>query len=441
MAGLGLGTIMVQRAELQQKLQLTPQQRQLVSLIELSDDQVVGYLDDLVRDNPALERAIEGMASVRAISKGLVRRSEDDLPPIEDRYTVSADLEEQLVEQLRLERTTEEEARAGEQIIFNLNHHGLLAIPLEEVAELAGVELDDARDAQELVMRLDPEGCGASSLEDYLVYMVLKECPGDEDFERIIREHLPALNRKKYKAIGAALDLDPEDVEEYHSMLLKVDPFPARKFAGIQVDYVSATIEVSRDPESKRWVVTMTEPPRTQLRIAPGYEAKVAAMPEGPAKREAVQQLERARWVVQNMAERHSLVKQIAEQAVQFQRGFFERGPDAMQNFTMASLSEVLRRDTSTISRAIMGRYLKHPGGVMPLRELFVNRGSSTDVSEAKLHKLLRELIEKEDKASPLSDDAIAGLLKKRGVSASRRTVAKHRDRIGIPSSRDRRKG
>jgi RNA polymerase sigma-54 factor len=438
MAGLGLGTMLVQRAELQQKLVLTPQQRQLVSLLELSDDQVAGYLDEIVRDNPALERAIEGMSALRSVNKGSVRRSDDDLPPIEARLSASSDLEEHLYNQLRLERTSDEERRAAHQIIFNLDHRGLLAIDLEEIARLAEVELSDAEDAQWVVMRLEPEGCGASSLEDYLVFMVQERYPEDEDFPKIIRKHLHSLMRKKYEAIGKDLGLDPEDVEEYHNMLADIEPWPARRYSDAEPDFIQPCMEVFFDKESNRWRVRMAEPSRTKLRIDPKYEAKVEAMPDGPEKKEAQEQLEQARWVVQNMEERHSLVKQIAELAVAHQRGFFERGDTAMQNFTMASISETLRRDTSTISRAVMGRYFTHPHGVMALRDLFVNRGASTDVSEAKLHQVLRDLIDKEDKHNPLSDDALAVLLKKKGINASRRTVAKHRDRIGIPSSRDR---
>lgn len=424
----------------QQSLTLTPMQRQLVEMIELPDVAMEGYLDEVVSSNPALSRVVDTGRGTE-VGKAFARRATDeDLPPIEDRMSASADLLEHLADQFRLELTTDEEREAGMYILGNLDGRGFLGVPLEDVAFEAGVTLADAESAQLVVMGLDPSGCGASNLRQYLTYMVQEQWPEDPFFPEIIRDHLEELTRGRYAPIAKALDMDAEDVEEYHRMLREeVGSTPARGYADCEADYVRPSMDVVRDPESGEWRVEMHDASRSQVKLDPSYEARVRALPRGAARDEAIEKLEQARWVMRCLEERHSLVKQVAEIAVKRQHLYFELGADHLHNLTMAEVGEVLQRDTSTISRAVTGRYFRWAGGTVALRELFANRGSGQDTSEAGLHAAIRQIVAGEDKRCPLSDDAIADQLIKSGLSGvARRTVAKHRERIGIPSSRDR---
>ncbi|MCB9663956.1 MAG: RNA polymerase factor sigma-54 [Alphaproteobacteria bacterium] len=438
MIGLSLRPSLQLRAELRQTL--TPQQRQLVDVLELPDVSVAGYLEEVLVSNPALTRSPD-MPLGREVRKAFARRpSEDDLPPIESRMSASSDLMEHLLDGLRLERTTEAERLGGHMIVGNLDEHGLLAVPLEEIAREVELSLQEMEDAQWVVMRLDPSGCGATDLVHYLRFMVEQTWPEDPYFPEIVQHHLEDLKRGRFDDIGRALDIDPEDVEEYLRMLVEeIDPYPARGFSDADPDYVRPCMDVVKG-EDGQWRVEMHEPPRAPVRIDPGFEARLRAIEDAAERREALEKLEQARWVIRSLEERHSLVKQVAELAVQGQHDFFELGPQAMVNLTMAEVAEKLGRDTSTVSRAVMGRYFSWDKGVMALRELFANRGGGQDTSEAALHAAIQAICDKEDKRRPLSDDAIAKLLLKQGLTGvARRTVAKHRERIGIPSSRERR--
>lgn len=438
MIGMSLSTRLSQRMELRQTL--TPQQRQLVEMLEVPDASLTGYLEEIVAQNPALKRVVERGGGTQDQSRGSVRREEDERTPLEGRLAATEDLMEHLWDQFRLERTTDEEVRAAIHIMGNLDRRGILGMSLEEVAEVAEVDVSDAEDAQWLVMRMEPEGCGASSLTEYFVFMVKKLWPEDPFFVDIVSNHLSQLQKKRFRAIAKAMDLDPEDVEEYHSMLSEIDPWPARGFAEIEEsNYVQPCMEVFFDDETNRWAVRMFDDAKVHVRVDKKFEAKVEAIEDAVERKAAKRQLEEARAVILNLEQRHSLVKQVAEIAVRHQAAFFERGPEELKNLTMVSVGEVVRRDTSTISRAVMGRYFRWEKGVMALRDLFVNRGGGVEASEAKLHRALRVVIEGENKKKPLSDDAIAKALKEQGFKISRRTVTKHRERIGIPSSRERR--
>lgn len=437
--GMSLRPGLHMRAELRQTL--TPQQRQLVDVLELPDVSVDGYLEEMLVQNPALTRVVDGRLG-REVRKSFARRAtDDDLPPMEARLSASSDLMEHLLEQFRLERTTDEERNAGMMILGNLDEHGLLAMDLEDVAFEARAPIEAAEGAQWIIMRLEPMGCGAIDIVHYLSFMVQEQWPEDPFFPDLIRHHLEDLKRKRFDHVGRLMGLDPEDVEEYHRMLVEeVDPYPARNYADVQPDYVRPCMDIVRDEESGTWVVEMREAAKAPVKLDPRFEEKIRQIDDAAERKEALEKLEQARWVVRSLEERHSLVKQVAELAVEAQQGFFEHGETHLHNLTMADVAEKLGRDTSTVSRAVMGRYFRWEAGVMALRDLFVNRGGGQDTSEAKLHACIQELIDGEDKRKPLSDDAIAKLLKKRGLTGvARRTVAKHRERIGIPSSRDRR--
>jgi len=453
---LGIRTQLVQRAELRQVL--TPQQRQLVDVLELPDSSIDGYLRELVANNPALQRRpdasfVRDLRSTTTKGRAAAPAGDEDLPPPEARVTEDEDLMAHLVDQFRLERSTEAEAVAAWQIMGNLDGYGLLEMPLEEVAERAGVPLHDAESAQMIIMALEPLGCGANDLSHYLRFMVELQWPEDPFFPEIVGDHLDDLRRKRFDRVAKALDMDVEDVEEYHRMLVEeVDPFPARGFAsndapGAAVgqhgqEHVRPTMDVVEDEEAEGGLkVVMHDEARAPLRINPKFEREIAALPDGPEKKEAMERLDQARIVIRSLEERHSLVKQITELAVRAQKPFLLTGDRAkLQNLTMAEVADEVRRDTSTVSRAVAGRYYQWGPQTLALRDLFVNRGGGQDTSADALKAAIQQIIDDEDKKRPMSDAAIAKELKKRGLDGvARRTVAKYRDLMLIPSSRDRR--
>ncbi len=439
MAGLSLGLHTQQRME--QRQLLTPQQRILVDMLELPEAHLDRYLDEMMRGDSGLQRVGDTRFGGAAVNKAFARRAtDDDLPPPEARVTAAPDLMAHLLDQVRLERTTDKERDAAFVIIGNLDGHGILDLPFEMVCLEARCSPQEAEDAQWIVMRLDPPGCGASDVAQYLQFMVEQQWPEDPDFPLILRDHLDDLRRKRFDRIAKAMDLDEEDVEEYHRMLAEeVDPWPARNYSDPDTDFVRPSMEVVRDAESGAWVVQMLEAARPPVRVDPALERRIRETPSGPEREELLRRYHHAQWIVKGLEERHSLVKQIADVAVAEQRDWFEQGESALRNLTMADVAERVRRDTSTVSRAVSGRWFQWEGRVHRLRDLFANRGGGQDTSEKALHDAIRRLVDAESPKRPLSDDELAKRLLADGMTGvARRTVAKHRERIGIPSSRDR---
>lgn len=413
-------------------------QAQRAQVLEASDDGLEARLAYLVKQNPALRW--RGPARPRGeMQKGFARGVETDGAPLEARWSVSADLMEKLLDDYRLERTTQEERAAGVWIIGNLDHRGLLASTLEEIAEAAEVSMADVESAQKKVMELEPEGCGATDLLHYLEYMVRKMYPEDPWFPDLVAMHFDEIKGRKYKRIAEAMELDIEDVEEYASMLADVPPWPARGYGSNPMEHIIPTLDVVRDEVSGALRVEISDPPKARVMIDPRFEEGIKELEVGERK-EARQALDEARAIVQQIEERHSLVKQIAEIAVREQRAYFDRGAEFLRSLTMKDVADRVQVDASSVSRAVKGRYYMFDGQVSELRSLFAHRSKPGKVSETKLHALLRSIVKGEDPRKPLTDVEIRDELRRRGISEARRTIAKHRIRAGIPSSRERKK-
>jgi RNA polymerase sigma-54 factor len=414
-------------------------QAQRAQVLESSSDALEARLAYLVKENPALRW--RGPARPRgAVDKSYARGPDPDMAPLEARWAASTDLMEILLNDYRLERTTPEEREAGAWIIGNLDHRGLLATTLEEISERTEIPLASVQSAQAKVMELEPEGCGATDLLHYLEFMVRKLYPEDPWFPDLVALHFDDIKSKKYKRIAESMELDIEDVEEYASMLGDVDPWPARGYGEDPMEHIVPTMDVVRDPETGALKVEFHDPPKARVMIDPRFEDKILAMEDADKRREARQALDEARAVVQQIEARHSLVAQIAKLAVREQRAYFDRGAEYIRSLTMKEVAERVNVDASSVSRAVKGRYYQFEGRVEELRLLFSHRSKAGKVSEQKLHAMLREIVSNEDPRRPLTDVEIRDALRRRGIYEARRTVAKHRKRAGIASSRDRKR-
>lgn len=434
---LTLGQSLQQRPELQ--LVIKAIQAQQSRFLELSDDATEAWLAQQVKDNPALRwrgRAIGG----DELGRGYVAPADPDGRPQDWSWTASSDLVTELEKQLGEQRMNEREARAAWHIIHNLDHRGLLASSLEEIAEAADVDVEDVEDGQAVVMELEPEGCGASDLQDYLAWIVRRRHREDKRFPRLVAGYLDEFRDKNYKRIAKLERLELEDVETYAKMLSEVPPYPARGFAENPMAHVTPTIRLERDPITRVMKVFIDEPPRSRVMLNPQFEQKVKDLPPGKERQEAEDQLKAARAVVDQVTRRQNLLQRITEYAVKEQRAYFDQGADALRNLTMDAAARLLSESRPNISRAVKGRYYLYEGRVEPLRDLFTHRSKPGRVSKARLHSLLRQIVDEEDKGQPLSDAAIADRLRKLGVREARRTIAKHRELAGIPPVHLRRK-
>lgn len=443
MLGPRLGFHQAQTQSQQQRLVQIAWLAARADALKVSDDALETRLARMVQENPALRWKGRG-APRPAVSRRYVRPPEEEgRPTALDRWSAEPELVEGLASQFRLERTTDEERLAGFHLLGNLDQRGFLASPIDEIAESAEVSVTAARRAQQVLMLMEPEGCGADDLLHYLTWQVQRLYSEDPFFPDLVAMHLDDLKDGKHSRIAKAMDMDEEDVEEYAKMLREIPPFPTYGHGDVtEAQHVSASFDVVRDPTVERWVVAMHEPPRTRVTLDPGFESKLLELPEGEARDNARKMLEEARRVVAEVEDRHSLLKRVAEMAVQRQQRVFREGFGHMQLLTMTDVALQLGVHRSSISRVVAGRYYSFQGETRPLRELFNHRGGDRGgrrrVSTAQLHAAIAEIIATEDPKKPFSDARIHKLLKQRGIHEAPRTVRKHRALAGFGNSRER---
>lgn len=363
----------------------------------------------------------------------------DDLPPIETNLTTTPSLFEHLQTQLRMQSCTDAEARAAYVILHNLDSKGYLVMTLDEVAEEAGVDLDDAEGGQMVVQSLDPVGCGSSGLVDCLVYQAGVLFPDDPFFPDLLRGHLNDLETRNYTRIAAAMDMDVEDVIEYHRMLREegFNPRPGSGYNDADPQFVTPDVEVFRVGE--QWQIRLNEDGLPKLRISPYYK-RVLETGTPEEKRYVRQKLESADFLLRSIYQRQSTIQKVMEAILERQRGFFEHGVTHLKPMVLKDVADQIERHESTVSRVTANKYVQCPQGLLELKYFFdsgVKGAGGQEVASTAVKHLIKQLIDGESRASPLSDQDLAERLDKKGVRCARRTVAKYREELGIlPSSR-----
>jgi len=478
MANLGIRL----EAKLTQSLVMTPRLQQAIKLLQYNHLEMVQHVQEAMLENPTLEavpdsdgsgeqaekerllrekaeaqnndlqeqnngedggidweKLIDQMAQNSRPTGGLGGTIHDDLPPIETNLTYGESLADHLLFQLKMMRCGEDEARIAEAIVLNLDHRGYLAVDLAALADDVEVDLEVAEEALELVQSLDPIGCGARSLSECLVIQSRIQFPEDPNFERILTdEHLHNLERRNYAAIGRDLELDKEDVVEYHRMIQDLEPLPGRGFAGEDPRYITPDIYVVK--RNGEWFVDLNEDGMPDLRISRYYQ-KVLKKASKDDKDYLLDKLRGAEFLIKSINKRRRTIRKVTESILKFQRDFFEHGVSRLRPLVLQDVADDVGVHMSTVSRVTTNKYVHTPHGTFELKFFFsaaVKQQSGGDMAAEAIKSRIKALVAEENGKKPLSDQAIANALKQEGIRIARRTVAKYREAMGILSSSKR---
>jgi RNA polymerase sigma-54 factor len=475
MANLGIRL----EAKMSQSLVMTPRLQQAIKLLQYNHMEMVQHVQEALLENPTIEAvpdtdgvgSPEGEQQLRAkadeqrtdlkeqqngqegsidwekflehmqsnkSSGSLGSSGQDDLPPIETNLTYGESLADHLTFQLRMMRCGEGEVRAAEMIINNLDDRGYLAMPLDVLAVDANVDLEVAEEALELVQSLDPLGCGARTLSECLIVQAKVHFPDDDTFAKILAEdHLHNLERRNYAAIARDLQLDVEDIIEYHRMIQELEPLPGRGFSPDDARYITPDIYVvSRQGE---WTVDLNEDGMPDLRISKYYQ-KVLRGASKEDKEYLIDKLRGAEFLIKSINKRRKTIRRVMESILKFQREFFDHGVERLRPLVLQDVADDVGVHMSTVSRVTTNKYVHTPHGTFELKFFFsaaVRQQSGGDMAAEAIKSRIKAMVADEDHKNPLSDQAIADALKtEEGIRIARRTVAKYREAMGIlPSS------
>lgn len=481
-----MSQVLGQHMRLEQRL--TPQLIQSMAILQKPVADLEAYINEALESNPALERA-DSMTEAPTSSTGSatdrngktaegenadsfarldrLSRSYDldqDSGPFRarssggerdakiDAMANTADrgkgLHEHLLEQWALTEVPNDIRRAGELIIQQLDPDGYLRTRLEEIASKAKppVAVDVLEEALTEVRWLEPAGVGAYDLIECLLLQI-DSLPGDNRIERKLVEHhlddivhnrLPAVARATGYAVG-------EIAEAIKAMRSTLTIHPGylveeRNEPPIRPDVI---VEYAETGGGLTVALSRGNAPKLTISADIADLAKTKAKRNGKAARDfARQHLEEANALIDAVRFRQHRLLEVARRIVERQSEFFQIGPQGLRVLRMSDLAEELSCDPSTISRTVADKYLQTPRGIFPLRYFFTGGTDTTDgdtTSWDSVKERVRMIIDEEDKKKPHSDDQVASLLQEEGIEISRRTVAKYRQQMSIPSARQRR--
>lgn len=369
---------------------------------------------------------------------GSEMKARDDLPPIENTLQTSNTLIEHLIWQLQMQLCTDDERVAAQVIIMNLDDRGYLTLSLDQVQEEAEVHMDDVEGAQMIVQALEPMGCGSTSLEEVLIIQAKARYPEDPFFEEIIANHLQDFERRNHIAVARAMDMDLEDVIEYHKMLQDFEPWPGRAYSDADPRYITPDVYVFK--VGGLWQIVQNEDGLPKLRISSYYQRVLQGAGTKEAKEYIKGKLESADFLIKSIYKRQATIYKVVKCILERQQDFFEHGVEHLRPMILRDIADEIGVHESTVSRVTSNKYMQCPSGIFELKYFFnagIQQVHGEDVAAESVRARIKQLIDAEDPNKPLSDSAIEKKLRTLNIKCARRTVAKYREQLGVlPSSK-----
>jgi RNA polymerase sigma-54 factor len=354
-------------------------------------------------------------------------------------------LRDHLLWQLELENLDARTTAIGQAIIDAINDDGYLTDDAETIrATLAPDVLVSIEDIDnvlvKLVQQFDPVGVGARSVSE-CVQLQLKQLsadtPGLDLAMRIAAEHLPLVAEHQYGVLKRLLRASDSDIEAAIALVRACQPRPGANVFTAPPEYVVPDVFVRR--HEGQWVVELNNSMSPQLRVNQLYAGSLGRGEEYDALKA---QLQEARWLIRSLEIRNETLLKVALTIVQRQTEFLEQGEEYMRPMVLRDVAEAIEMHESTVSRVTTNKYMHTPRGVFEFRFFFSSHvaGDAGDQSSTAVRAKIRKLVGAEDPEKPLSDSQIAQMLSEGGVTVARRTVAKYREAMKIPSSSDRKR-
>lgn len=362
-------------------------------------------------------------------------------PSFENFLSRPSSLSDHLEWQLRLSICSDEVREAGLSIIGNLNEDGYLTASLEEIAQSGGHKPEDVQSALELVQQFDPLGVAARDVRECLLIQLRVLAAENTLAAQIVSDHLKLLQNKQYREIARALDRPVKAVERCVEIIRRLDPRPGQKYNSTQPQLIEPDVAFVKVGDGYRVVVNEDGLP--QLRLSPQYRKLLdGANATRDVRNYVKERFTSAIQLIKNIEQRKQTITKVCEAIIRRQSEFLDKGIDALKPMMIKEVAEEVGVHPSTVSRAVSHKYAHTPQGVYELRYFFseaVQGPSGGATSLINLKRLVKKMIEEEDSSHPLTDEQITQSLREKGISVTRRTVAKYREDMRIPSTHQRR--
>lgn len=458
---------------------ISPQQIQMIKLLELPTMQLEERIKREIEDNIVLEEdtdtTSDGEEVQEKISVEEYIGKEDDSPGYKARInnfskddkerpvyiTEARSLGESLIEQLRFRSLTEEELTIAAYIVGSIDDDGYLRRDLQSLSDdlafTRGLDVSEAEIERilHIVHELEPAGIGARTLQECLLLQMRQhnlDTPDKRLAHKIVSQHFEAFAKKHYERLMARLAVSEEEFREAIDYIRSLSPKPGNLYAEGGVDttpYITPDFLLDNTDGSMRLMLNSSGLP--EVRISRRYRDMIRDMvaPDGTVKakdREAVQfvksKIDSAKWFISAIKQRHDTLMRTMQTILDFQREYFQDGDKSkLKPMILKDIADRTDLDVSTISRVVNSKYIQTSFGIILLKSLFsegMQTSSGEEVSSHEIKTILEECIDNEDKRHPLTDENLMEILNEKGYRIARRTVAKYREMLDIPVARMR---
>ncbi|MCI8477850.1 MAG: RNA polymerase factor sigma-54 [Oscillospiraceae bacterium] len=440
---------------------LSPQMMQSMEILQMGSQELLEYIEEVVQENPVLEvedrydrqdeisilkRKLEWLEATDPQNRYYHQQdTEEDSDPLSN-YGFVTDEDENLyhyvLSQVQMLELAPELAACCAFLVECLDQNGWLDEPLETLAADASQPFSQMERALEIVQSLEPAGVAARNLGECLRLQLLRRHEGDTLALQIVDHWLDALSKNRYNLIARALEVSQEEVRTACELIRSLNPRPGTGFASREnLTYITPDVIVVSFPDHFELLTNDYFFPT--LNISSYYCRLLKESDDAEVKDYLTGKVRQAKWVVRSIDQRRSTLMECAKCILELQEPFFRKGPGHLIPLSLADVAGRLGVHESTVSRSVKDKYIQCSMGVYPLSYFFSRSlgdragggSSSPDFAKA----MIKRLIAAEDKRKPLSDQKLCALMAQEGCELSRRTVAKYRDELNIPSTTGRR--
>ncbi|WP_110655130.1 RNA polymerase factor sigma-54 [Salinicola halimionae] len=462
------------------QLTMTPQLQQAIQLLQLSTLDLCQEIQQALESNPMLEleEPYSEEDAQEASEEDWASDIPDELPldsdwsdtyqdanagslsgsgnsadaPDFDRNAAATSLHDHLLWQLAMGDFDDRERDLGECLIDAIGDGGYLTGSLDELAAGLRVhrgETVSTADLEHLLMRVqqfDPTGVGARDLRECLL-LQLGTLPNDTPLlaqaKRLVRQFLEALAGNDRRLLKRRLRLEEDELDQVIALIRTLEPRPGQRFDTSRDNYVIPDLVAAPSPEG--WRIELNAEALPRLRIQPDYAALIKRADKSDDNTFLRQHLQEARWLLKSLSSRNDTLLRVGREIMSRQVDFLDHGEEAMKPLILADIAGSVELHESTISRVTTQKYIHTPRGAFELKYFFSSqvggqRGDSDSYSSTAIRARLKKLIGEESPKKPLSDSKLVELLAQSEISVARRTVAKYREAMGIPSSSERKR-
>lgn len=421
-----------------QKLVLTQQLQQSLQVLHFSIEELNQFIQAKSLENPLIELKEASYSTSYSKPKNANGQEIDSLIQIPDR---KVSLFEHLIQQIHLNYRDTYLRTLVLFLVEYIDLNGYLKITLEEAQQKTGAEYIQLLDALTLIQRLDPAGVGARNLQECLMLQTERDQLAPNLAYLVLEEYFEVFAERKWEKIAKALDCTLADIQQIFDYVQTLTPTPGASYGSTEGLYIIPDLSV-KIVEGKL-VVTNNRQGVPELKFHQQYFERLKQNNDKEVDVYLNQKLQEFENLQRALVQRGDTVLAVGKYLIEHQQAFFFDEKRPLQPLTMREVADDLQIHESTVSRAVNGKYLECEFGIFELKQFFVQKLSTSngeEIANTAIKEQLKQLIEQEDKRKPLSDQKIVDLLKKSGLEISRRTVAKYREALHIPSSAKRKR-